>query len=137
MNRLTGKIIAIESNSHVSLVDVTVGQDVFSATLLETPETADYLKVGTQVTLLFKETEIALAKNLSGMISLRNRISVIVQSIERGDILSAVTLDYDSKRLVSVITSRAIERLQINVGDQLEALVKANEIALMAVHHDA
>ena len=137
MNRLTGKIIAIESNSHVSLVDVTVGQDVFSATLLETPETADYLKVGTQVTLLFKETEIALAKNLSGMISLRNRISVIVQSIERGDILSAVTLDYDSKRLVSVITSRAIERLQINVGDQLEALVKANEIALMAGHHDA
>ena len=86
MNRLTGKIIAIESNSHVSLVDVTVGQDVFSATLLETPETADYLKVGTQVTLLFKETEIALAKNLSGMISLRNRISVIVQSIERCDI---------------------------------------------------
>ena len=137
MNRLTGKIIAIESNSHVSLVDVTVGQDVFSATLLETPETADYLKVGTQVTLLFKETEIALAKNLSGLSSLRNRISVIVQSIERGDILSAVTLDYDSKRLVSVITSRAIERLQINVGDQLEALVKANEIALMAGHHDA
>ena len=87
--------------------------------------------------MLFKETEIALAKNLSGMISLRNRISVIVQSIERGDILSAVTLDYDSKRLVSVITSRAIERLQINVGDQLEALVKANEIALMAGHHDA
>jgi molybdate transport system regulatory protein len=136
LNRLTGKIIAIESNSHMSLVDVAVGQDVFSATLLETPETADYLKVGNQVTLLFKETEIALAKNLSGMISLRNRVSVSVKRIERGDILSAVTLDYDSKKLVSVITSRAIERLQINIGDKLEALIKANEIALMAVHHD-
>lgn len=120
----------------MSLVDVAVGQDIFTATLLETPETADYLQIGNLVTLLFKETEIALAKNLSGMISLRNRISVRVKSIERGDILSAVTLDYDGKRLVSVITSRAIERLDIIIGDQLEALVKANEIALMAGHDD-
>jgi molybdopterin-binding protein len=136
LNRLTGTITAIENNSHMSLVDVAIGQDIFSATLLETPETADYLQVGNKVTLLFKETEIALAKNLSGMISLRNRIAVNVLSIQRGDILSAVTLDYASRRLVSVITSRAVERLQINVGDQLEALVKANEIALMAGHHD-
>lgn len=136
MNKLIGKIAAIDSNSHMSLVDVAVGQDIFTATLLETPETADYLQIGNLVTLLFKETEIALAKNLSGMISLRNRISVRVKSIERGDILSAVTLDYDGKRLVSVITSRAIERLDIIIGDQLEALVKANEIALMAGHDD-
>jgi molybdate transport system regulatory protein len=136
LNKLKGKIAAIDSNSHMSLVDVAVGQDIFTATLLETPETAAYLQIGNLVTLLFKETEIALAKNLSGMISLRNRISVSVKSIERGDILSAVTLDYDGKRLVSVITSRAIDRLEIKTGDQLEALVKANEIALMAGHDD-
>ena len=120
----------------MSLVDVAVGRDIFTATLLETPATADYLLVGSEVTLLFKETEIALAKNLSGMISLRNRIPIIVQNIERGDILSAVTLDYEGKRLVSVITSRAIDRLEIKLGDQLEALIKANEIALMAGHDD-
>jgi molybdate transport system regulatory protein len=136
LNRLNGQIIAIDSNSHMSLVDVAVGKDVFTATLLETPETANYLSVGSMVTLLFKETEIALAKNLSGLISLRNRIDVSVHSIKRGDILSAVTLDYVEKRLVSVITSRAIDRLDIKVGDKLEALVKANEIALMAGHHD-
>lgn len=73
MNRLNGQIAAIDSNSHMSLVDVAVGDDVFTATLLETPETADYLKVGNKVTLLFKETEVALAKDLSGLISLRNR----------------------------------------------------------------
>jgi molybdate transport system regulatory protein len=136
LNKLKGQIAAIDSNSHMSLVDVAVGQDIFTATLLETPETAAYLQIGNLVTLLFKETEIALAKNLSGMISLRNRIYVSVKSIERGDILSAVTLDYDGKRLVSVITSRAIDRLEIKTGDQLEALVKANEIALMAGHDD-
>lgn len=120
----------------MSLVDVAVGEHIFTATLLETPETADYLKIGKHVSLLFKETEIALAKNLSGLISLRNRVSVTVSAIKRGDILSAVTLDFAGARLVSVITSRAIERLDIKLGDQLEALVKANEIALMECHDD-
>jgi len=136
VNRLKGQIVAIDSNSHMSLVDVAVGDDVFTATLLETPETADYLKVGYKVTLLFKETEVALAKDLSGLISLRNRFSVIVRNIERGGILSAIELDYVGKALMSVITTRAVERLQLAVGEQIEALVKANEIALMAGHHD-
>ncbi|OIR17867.1 DNA-binding transcriptional regulator ModE [mine drainage metagenome] len=136
MNRLKGQIVAIDSNSHLSLVDVAVGDDVFTATLLETPETADYLKIGSKVTLLFKETEVALAKNLSGLISLRNRIVVTIRSIERGDILSAVRLDYVGNALTSVITARAVDRLQLAVGDQVEALIKANEIALMAGHHD-
>jgi molybdate transport system regulatory protein len=120
----------------MSLVDVVVGMNIFSATLLETPATADYLVVGSDVTLLFKETEIALAKNLSGLISLRNRIPVRVTAIERGDILGSVLLDYDGLQLVSVITSRAIDRLEIKVGDDLEALIKANEIALMAGQDD-
>lgn len=137
MNRLQGKVVAIDSNSHMSLVDVAVGKDVFSATLLETPATAPYLEVGNEVTLLFKETEVALAKGLSGQISLRNRFPVKVTSIERGDILSAVGLDYSGRRLLSIITTRAVDRLQLFVGDRVEALIKANEIALMAGHHDA
>lgn len=137
MNRLNGKIVAIDHNRHMSLVDVAVGDDVFTATLLETPETADYLRVGADVALLFKETEVSLAKNLSGLISLRNRLPVVVRSIERGDILSAVELDYAGQTLVSVITTRGVDRLQLMIGDMVEALVKANEIALMEGHHDA
>ena len=136
MNRLKGQIGAIDHSSHMSLVDVAVGGDIFTATLLETPESADYLRVGSSVTLLFKETEVSLAKSLSGLISLRNRIAVAIRSIERGDILSAVELDYRGNTLKSVITTRAVERLQLTAGDQVEALIKANEIALMAGHHD-
>jgi molybdate transport system regulatory protein len=126
----------MDSNSHMSLVEVAVGGDILAATLLETPETAEYLRVGNRVTLLFKETEVSLAKNLSGQISLRNRIPVVVRSIERGDILSAVELDYAGRALQSVITTRAVDRLQLVAGDAVEALVKANEIALMAGHDD-
>lgn len=136
MNRLKGKIIVIDHNSHMSLVDVAVGGDVFTATLLETPGSANYLKVGNPVTLLFKETEVSLAKQLSGLITLRNRVFATVKAIERGYIMSAVMLDYHGIPLTSIVTTRGAERLQLTVGDEVEALIKANEIALMEGHHD-
>lgn len=136
MNKLKGTIAAIENNPHMSLVDVAVGGEVFSATLLETPETAAYLKAGSPVTLLFKETEVSLAKGLNGLISMRNRFAATVQGIERGDIMSAIKLDYYGHGITSVITTRAVARLGLVVGDAVEALVKANEIALMEGHHD-
>jgi molybdopterin-binding protein len=131
MNRLLGRITAIECNELLSLVDVTVGGDTFTAILLETPATAPYLAVGMAVWVMFKETEVSLAKNLSGQISLRNRIKGTVQHIRRGELLSEVALDCHGKTVISIITTRAVVRLELAEGDEVEALVKANEVTLM------
>lgn len=133
MNKLRGRITAIESNDHVSLVDVEVSGDSFTATLLETPDDAPYLKVGNVVEVLFKETEVSLAKNLSGLISLRNRMPVTVKQVRGGAILSEVVLDYRGQPISSIVTTRSIRRLDIQPGDAIEALVKANEVSLMEV----
>lgn len=130
MNKLAATIIAIDSNVHMSLVDLAVGDDVLSATLLETPAQASYLKLGNQVSLLFKETEVSIAKKLSGLISLSNQLNAKVTQIVRGEILSAVTLAYQQHTIVSVITTRSVDRLQLKVGDAVEALIKANELVL-------
>lgn len=130
MNQLKGIIVAVQHNNHMSLVDVEIGADMFTATLLETPETAPYLKAGEWITLLFKETEVSLAKGLSGAISLRNRFPVTVSHIERGALLSAVRLDYRGESLLSIITTRGVDRLELAVDDEVEALVKANEMVL-------
>ena len=136
MNRLRGQISGIESNGHVSLVDVKVGGDTFSAILLEAPQSASYLKVGNTVQVLFKETEVSLAKNLSGQISLRNRMTATVKQIRHGEILSEVLLDYHGLAIVSIITSRSVRRLELKEGDAVEALVKANEVSLMEAEHE-
>lgn len=130
MNRLHGHIAAIQSNGHLSLLDVAIGEDTFTAILLETPENSPYLRVGAVVELLFKETEVSLAKNLSGLISLRNRFAVSVRAITRGEIMSEVALDYRRRPLSCVITTRAVDRLGLAVGDEVEALVKANEMVV-------
>jgi len=131
MNELRGIITAVESNGFVSLVDVAVGGDAFTATLLENAASAPYLAAGQAVRVLFKETEVSLAKNLSGQISLRNRIAATVREIRRGEILSEVVLDYHGQRIASVITTRAVQRLELCEGDAVEALVKANEVSLL------
>lgn len=136
MNRLPGVITAIESNDHLSLVDVLVGQDTFTAMLMETPQRAAYLKVGNTVDVLFKETEVSLAKNLSGELSLRNRIRGIVRQIRRGDILCEVVLHCHGQTIASIVTTRAVTRLKLQDGDEVEALVKANEVTLMEVSDD-
>ncbi len=130
MNELRGRIAAIETNGFVSLVDVVVGSDTFTAILLETPASAPYLAAGREVAVLFKETEVSLAKNLSGLFSLRNRIRTRVQGIVRGEILSEIRLDYHGQALTSIITARAVERLALQEGDEVEALIKANEVSL-------
>ena len=133
MNRLRGRIKGIESNGHVSLVDVDVDGQVFVAILLESPQTAPYLVEGNAVDVLFKETEVSLAKNLTGLISLRNRVQTAVRHIHKGEILSEVELDYHGRSLTSIVTSRSIARLELKEGDAVEALVKANEVSLQEV----
>lgn len=136
MNQLKGMITAIQSNGHLSLVDVGIGQDTFTSILLETPESTPYLKPGNPVVLMFKATEVSLGKNLSGMLSLRNRIPAIVRGLRRGEILSEIELDYHGQVFFSIVTTRASDRLELAVGDAVEALVKSNEMSLKEPDHD-
>jgi molybdate transport system regulatory protein len=136
MNQLKGAIAAIQSNGHMSLVDVSIGRDTFTSILLETPESTAYLKPGHPVALMFKATEVSLGKNLSGMLSLRNRIPATVRNIRRGEILSEVELEYDGQVFYSIVTTRAVERMELAVGDSIEALVKSNEMSLQELDHD-
>ncbi|MFH1245923.1 MAG: TOBE domain-containing protein [Candidatus Omnitrophota bacterium] len=132
MNKLSGKIIRIESSEHMSLVDIDVSGDVFCSVVLETPRTAAYLKVGRAITILFKENEVSIAKNLSGPISLRNRFYGVIQHIECSKILAKIILNYKNTRIISIITSRSVDKLALKKGDEIEWLVKTNEVSLLS-----
>ena len=132
MNKLTGKIVHIESSDTMSIVEVEVQTDIFCSILLETPHSASYLKTGREVTLLFKETEVSIAKNLSGLISLRNRIKAKIKRIEQEKILTKIILDYKGNDIVSIISTGSVQRLDLREGDEVEWLVKTNEVSLFS-----
>lgn len=131
MNKLKGIITRIQSSGAILLADVDVEGNKFSALLIESTPRHEWLKESNPVYLVFKETEVSLAKELSGRISLRNRIKCKVIAIERGELLSTVKLQFKHYKLVSAITSRSADMLELKEGDEIEALVKATEVSLM------
>jgi len=133
MNRLEGIITQIQKAESIMLIDVDVDGHSFSALLIESTIHPKWLQIGNTVDVVFKETEVTLAKNLSGQISMRNRMKCNVQSVKRGELLSTILLQFQHYTITSAITTRSVDYLQITVGDELVALVKANEISLMKI----
>lgn len=131
MNRLPATIAAIETHGSIALVEAAVGTHRFTAALIGAGNEVCAWTAGMAVTLLFKETEVSLAKNLSGLISMRNRIPCTVRAVEQGKLLTRVTLDFDGHAIESVITTRSTHALAIAPGDRVEGLVKSNEMTVM------
>jgi len=131
MNRLPGHISTVDIQGSIALIDAAVGKQQLTAMLIESSHDTAQWQAGMPVTLLFKETEVALARHLSGMISMRNRIPCTVTGMECGKLLTRVQLNFDGHAIESVITTRSATALGIAIGIEVEALVKANEMAVV------
>ena len=130
MNKLRGIISEIETAEQLSLVGVEVEGLIFSSVVISGGELADYLQVGKEVYLVFKETEVSIGKELSGGLSIRNRFPVQIREIKEGKILTQLTLDFRGHTIQSIITTRSARTLGLQIGDNIEGLVKTNEITL-------
>lgn len=134
MNKLEGKIVAINTEGALSLVKVMVQNCTITSIVIDTPEYSNYLIIGNSIQVLFKETEVVLAKAFSGAISIQNKLDCSVLSFEKGKLLCKITLDFQDTKVVSVITRNAFDQLAIEENDSMIAMIKTNEISLAA--HD-
>lgn len=129
MNRLPGRVATVERSGSIVLVDVAVDGIFYAALLLEADKMA--FEPGAQVCLAFKETEVALAKNLAGLISMRNRLPGVIEQIEPGQLMSRVILRVGAHAVASVITTHSLRTMALEIGDRVEGLVKSNEMYLL------
>lgn len=130
MNTLIGTIHALESAGGIHHIEVDVGGERCTATV-----TGDALDArwqpGTRVTLSFSELEVALARDLAGLISIRNVLPCTVTELEAGNVLARVRLDLAGQSIDSVITLRSARRLDLQAGVRVEALIKANDMMIL------
>jgi len=130
MNRLPGRISLVESSGDLSLVEVDVGGDIITSMVLDTPESAPHLSPGSEVAVLFKESEVILALTDLGAISIRNRLACRVLGREAGALLTHFRLGYRDRLLHALITTRSAKDLGLRDGDEVIALVKTTEVSL-------
>lgn len=131
MNRLFGTVEAIASADGVHLIDVVTDDGLICTATQVADLDPAALPPGLAVTLLFRESEVSLAKHLSGLISLRNQLPCVVTGVHHGRVLTRVQLGCGNGTIESVITTRSAERLTLEPGDEVDALVKASEMLVL------
>lgn len=130
MNTLSGIISEIRTEGSLSIVRVKCGDILISSVIIDTPETNSNLEVGSDIKVIFKETEVIIGKGNVEMISLRNKLPGVVRSIESGDLLSKLSIETNVGLIYSIITKNAVSNLDIKVGDNVSAMIKTNEVML-------
>ena len=129
MNAFQGTITSITGRGAISLVKVLLKDTQVSALFINNSDQVQFSE-GEQVRVIFKETEVILAKGDVSAISLQNKFSGKVKAIESSDVLSKVKIDSTIGTIQSIITSNAVKQLHIKLGDEVHAMVKTNEILL-------
>ena len=64
-------------------------------------------------------------------ISGRNKLQGTVKEIVRGGVVAKVVMDHKGDELVAVITFDSVDDLNLKVGDEVTALVKATEMMVI------
>ena len=130
MNILKGAIKEIEVSGELSIVRVDVRGNLLSTIVIDTPETAEFLKLGNPVRVIFKETEVIIGVGDMKGISLRNKFWGKIKIIEKDLLLSKLLVDCEVGEISSIITSNAVEQLKLQEGMEVCAMIKTNELML-------
>ena len=91
------------------------------------------LKEGYVVILGVNFTSVAVAKHFSGELSYTNQLDAKVHDVERGELLSVVSLLYETYTLESLLLTDSVDRLKLEAGDDVTMIIKANDIFLLEV----
>ncbi len=127
MNTLKATITALTTSEHLSILTVAVENDPFHLLLAEASNAEDL--IGTNVTLAFKETEVILSKEPINTTANIQRATV--QKIERGIILSQITLLYHEIIIMALVPTLTFDTLETNEANNIYWMVQPSEISLL------
>ncbi len=130
MNILPGKIEDLKVSGSLTFLSVDVSGTKFSVVVIDTPETAVYLKKGNDVKVIFKETEVIIGVGSQHQISLQNKLPGRVVSVESGELLCRLSIETQVGIINSIITANAVNKLRLKEGVDVTAMIKTNEMML-------
>ncbi len=94
------------------------------------------IQINKKVKLSVKSSNVIIAKNLLGDISLSNQLVATIQSIENGELLSSVILKVNETIFESLITVDSSKRMNLQVGEEVQILIKASNLSIQEVLND-
>ena len=130
MNLTPALITKIQSVDNITVVSFEAAHHTLRMMSLELN---DSLRVGSEVILGVKATNIALAKEISGLLSISNQLKVIIEQINMGSLLCSVKFRFEEQIWESIITRDSAMRMNLKTGDEVVALVKSSELSIVEI----
>lgn len=125
---IKAKISAIEQNDGVSVFEFSA--ENLSLKMLSL-ENLQNLKIGDEVRLSFKSSDVFVATSPLLNCSVSNEIKAEISNIQRGQITSSLHLNAGKFEFESIISTASLKRLNLALGDQIYAYVKATSLYIV------
>ena len=122
---IKAKISAIEQNDGVSVFEFSA--ENLSLKMLSL-ENLQNLKIGDEVRLGFKSSDVFVATSPLLNCSVSNEIKAEISDIKKGQITSSLHLNAGKFEFESIISTSSLKRLNLALGDQIYAYVKATSL---------
>ena len=122
---IKAKISAIEQNNGVSVFEFSA--ENLSLKMLSL-ENLQNLKIGDEIWLNFKSSDVFVATSPLLNCSVSNEIKAQISDIQRGQITSSLHLNAGEFEFESIISTSSLKRLNLAPGDQIYAYVKATSL---------
>lgn len=122
---IKAKISAIEQNDGVSVFEFSA--ENLSLKMLSL-ENLQNLKIGDEVRLNFKSSDVFVATSPLLNCSVSNEIKAEISDIQKGQITSSLHLNAGKFEFESIISTASLKRLNLAPGNQIYAYVKATSL---------
>jgi molybdopterin-binding protein len=133
MSSLVASVTQIQSCDTLHIVKFDAYGESLSMMSLEL---SDDIKLGSKVKLVTKPSHIAIAKDFNGEVSYSNQLKCKIESLQNGELLSAIRLSFFNSTLESIITLSSSQRMNLRVGDEVTAFIKASELSISEIIDD-
>ncbi|MBT5935601.1 molybdopterin-binding protein [Sulfurimonas sp.] len=130
MSKFKASIIDIQSEQELHIVSFNAHGVILKMISLDLN---DNIKVDTNVQLTCKATTVALAKEFKGSLSYSNQILMKIAIINHGELLSSLILQKEDFTLESIITTSSLERMNLQVNDEVTALIKSSDLSIIGI----
>lgn len=133
MSKLIATIKKINNIDNLNIIEF----DFFGTSLkMMSLDLSSDVQIGKKVKLSIKPTNISIAKNFLGEISLSNQLVATIEDIENGELLSSISLKINDFLLESIITADSSKRMNLEIGNKVIMLIKASDISIEEVLND-
>ena len=132
-DKFIGKVTDVTRGAVNGIVKIELsnGQHITSSITLDAIDDLD-ITVGKEITAVIKSTSVLIGRGHLTL-SARNKLSGTIVDINRGAVNAIVKVELPSKIVItSSITLEAVDELDLTVGTEATAVVKATDVLIMA-----